>query len=71
MEIQDGYLNSAVSPTELGSDARDAGVFLWFFHDVLWSALLHARGYSLKKNNKQVQDVMLDLVNQCTRNTLP
>lgn len=28
-------------------------------------------GSSLKKNNKQVQDVMSDLVNQCNRNTLP
>lgn len=71
VKIQDAYLNNTVSPTVLESDARGDGASLCFSHHTSCSTFRTYVGSSLKKNNKQVQDVMSDLVNQCTRNTLP
>lgn len=71
VKIQDAYLNNTVSPTVLESDARGDGAP---YGSLIIHRVVHLCMYvgsSLKKNNKQVQDVMSDLVNQCTRNTLP
>lgn len=62
-----------MSPTVHESDRRGYGVSLWFSHRISCTMfhLCVYVGSSLKKNNEQVQDVISDLVNQCTRNTLP
>lgn len=72
VKIQDACLNNTVSPAELASDVRGDGASLCFSHHTSCSTFGHVMWVVLwKKNNKQVQDVMSDLVNQCTRNTLP
>lgn len=72
VKIQDACLNNTVSPAELASDVRGDGASLCFSHHTSCNTFGHVMWVVLwKKNNKQVQDVMSDLVNQCTRNTLP